>query len=84
MKAGPITYPALMDGREGAYGVVIPDLPGCVAMGYTVENALNNARDAMKDWMEEIDERGLHISPPSPVDTIEVPEGAWLTSVQRT
>ena len=83
MEAAPITYPALMDGREGAFGVVIPDLPGCVAMGYTVEDALNSARDAMQDWMEEMENAGLHISPPSPVDTIEVPEDCWLASVQR-
>ena len=41
-----LRYPALVDGREGAYGVVFPDLPGCVAMGYTVEDALINAEDA--------------------------------------
>ena len=76
METQPRTYPALMDGHEGAYGIAFPDLPGCVAMGYTIE-------DAMKDWMEEMDKRGRHISPPSPVDTIEVPEDCWLTSVQR-
>ena len=77
------TYPALMDGHEGAYGVVFPDLPGCVAMGYTVEGALNNARDAMKDWMEEMEKAGHYISPPSPPHSVEVPEDCWLTSVQR-
>ena len=76
-------YPALMDGHEGAYGVVFPALPGCVAMGYTIKDALNNAKDAMKDWMEEMEEDGLHISPPSPLLSVDVPEGSWLTSVQR-
>ena len=76
-------YPALMDGRDGAYGVVFPDLPGCVAMGYTVEDALNNASDAMKDWMEEMENEGLYISPPSSPHSVDIPEGSWLTSVQH-
>ena len=45
-----LRYTALVDGREGAYGVVFPDLPGCVAMGYTVEDALINAEDALRDY----------------------------------
>ena len=52
-----LRYPALMDSREGAYGVVFPDLPGCAAMGYTVEDAIVNAEDAMRDWMEEMEEK---------------------------
>ena len=36
-------YPALIDGEAGAYGVVFPDLPGCVAMGSTIDEALGNA-----------------------------------------
>ena len=28
-------YPALIDGDEGAYGVVFPDIPGVGAMGHT-------------------------------------------------
>ena len=40
-----LRYPALLDGEEGAYGVVFPDLPGCVAMGHTVSEALLHAEE---------------------------------------
>jgi len=33
-------YTALIDGEAGAYGVSFPDLPGCVAMGRTVDEAV--------------------------------------------
>jgi len=38
-----IRYVALIDGEAGAYGVVIPDLPGCTAMGAGVDEAMINA-----------------------------------------
>ncbi len=36
-------YNGLMDGTKGNYGVVIPDLPGCTAMGRTIDEAIRNA-----------------------------------------
>ena len=37
------SFTALIDGRTGAYGVYFPDLPGCTAMGATLEEAVVNA-----------------------------------------
>lgn len=45
-------YTVLIDGQEGGYGVVVPDFPGCTAMGATVEEALAHVVDAMRDWAE--------------------------------
>jgi predicted RNase H-like HicB family nuclease len=45
-------YVALIDGKAGAYGVVFPDLPGCTAMGKTVDQAIANAAEALRDWIE--------------------------------
>jgi predicted RNase H-like HicB family nuclease len=57
-------YTALLDGRAGAYGVVFPELDGCAAMGATVEEALTNAANALRDWVEVTEEAGEKI--PSP------------------
>jgi predicted RNase H-like HicB family nuclease len=57
-------YIALIDGKAGAYGVVFPDLPGCTAMGKTVEEALANAAEALRDWFEVTEENGE--TPPAP------------------
>lgn len=46
-------YIGLIDGKKGAYGVVIPDLPGCTAMGKTVDEALRNAVGAARVWAED-------------------------------
>jgi predicted RNase H-like HicB family nuclease len=44
-------YVALLDGAEGAYGIVVPDLPGCTAMGDTIEAAIAHAIEAVRDWI---------------------------------
>ena len=35
----------------GGYLVTFPDLPGCLADGETIEEALQEARDAFEAWM---------------------------------
>ena len=42
-------YPIAIESgnRRQAYGVVVPDLPGCFSAGATLEEALSNAREAI-------------------------------------
>ena len=43
----------------GGYLVTMPDLPGCVADGATLEEAISEARDAFLAWsMAEMEDRG--------------------------
>ena len=74
-------YPALIDGEKSAYGVVFPDLPGCNGMGSTIEDAIQDAQDAMPLWMEVMEEGGRPIPEPSALEDVEVPEGSTLTSI---
>jgi predicted RNase H-like HicB family nuclease len=46
-------YVALIDGKQGAYGVVVPDLPGCTSAGKTVDQAYRNAIEAVRLWVED-------------------------------
>ena len=41
-----------------------PKLPGCITCGQTLENALANALDAKKAWLEAALEDGLVIQEP--------------------
>ncbi|MDP9372913.1 MAG: type II toxin-antitoxin system HicB family antitoxin [Chloroflexota bacterium] len=40
------------DPEEGGYTVTVPALPGCITEGDTVEEALTNAREAIKCHLE--------------------------------
>ena len=57
-------YPALIDGETGAYGVTFPDLPGVVAMGATLDEALLNAEEALRDYATETEKDGRPIVAP--------------------
>src|SRR6266540_2486760 len=83
-------YVALMDGKRGGYGVVFPDLPGCTAMGKTVEEALRNASDAAREWAQAVRETNNgQVPKPRPIDVVRndpetreaLAEGAALVMV---
>jgi predicted RNase H-like HicB family nuclease len=46
-------YVALVDGKPGAYGVTVPDLPGCTSGGATTDQALRRAVEAVRLWAED-------------------------------
>ncbi|MEO7067741.1 MAG: type II toxin-antitoxin system HicB family antitoxin [Rhodanobacter sp.] len=37
---------------KNAYGVVVPDLPGCFSAGDTMDEAISNTEEAILAWME--------------------------------
>jgi len=63
-------YTILIDGKKGAYGVVVPDMPGCTAMGGTIEEALANAVAAMRDWAEVTEEAGAAVPAPRDAEAV--------------
>jgi predicted RNase H-like HicB family nuclease len=55
------------------YSAYVPDLPGCVATGATVEEAERLIRKAIELHLEGLREDGTPIPPPSSrVDYVEV------------
>ena len=56
--------------EEGGYTVTVPALPGCISEGDTVEEALENIRDAIAGYIASLRKHGK----PIPVETsVEVP-----------
>jgi predicted RNase H-like HicB family nuclease len=82
-------YIALIDGKKGAYGIAFPDLPGCTAMGATIEAALTHAADSLRDWIEGAEEAGETIPAAHALEALRgdpevataLAEGAALASV---
>ncbi len=63
-------YIAIVDGKPGVFGVVIPDLPGCTSGGRTVEAALRNADEAINLWVEDAHADGETIPEPRSVEEL--------------
>lgn len=53
------------DTDEGGFVVSFPELPGCVTVGDTLQEAYDNAVDAKKEWLLAALEDGYAISEPS-------------------
>ena len=75
------SYPAFVDGQAGAYGVTFPDLPGIVAMGETIDDAVSNAEEALRDYVTEAESDGVQLAEASPIEGVLAPDGFMLASI---
>ncbi len=51
-----------------AWGVVVPDLPGCFSAGDTMDEAVINASEAITGWIEAVLDDGGDIPMPDAID----------------
>lgn len=75
---------AIEPGTESsAWGVAVPDLPGCFSAGDTLDEAMENAREAIDLHVETMIEDGLNIPAARPLSVLQAdPEYAgWVWAV---
>ena len=66
-------YAIVIERAEGNYSAYVPDLPGCVATGATVEEVETQIREAIEFHLEGLREDGLPVpQPASRVDYVEI------------
>ena len=78
-----LTYPACFypdPEKEGAYAVVVPDLPGCVSGGDTLAEAILMGTDAASGWVLDELEDGNSAPLASPLSSI-VPDTGGFVSI---
>lgn len=69
------------DCDEGGFVASYPDLPGCITCGETEEEALKNALDAKKAWLEAALEENIEIPEP---DSLEAYSGQFKLRLPRS
>ena len=57
--------------KRHAYGVVVPDLPGCFSAGDTLEEALVNAQEAILLQLEALLDEGESVPEPSKLTVLQ-------------
>jgi len=77
-----MNYPVVIHkDRKSDYGVSVPDLPGCVSAGATVDEALAMVREAIELHLEGIIEEGGVIPLPTPIERLradpDYADGTW-------
>jgi predicted RNase H-like HicB family nuclease len=66
-------YAVVIEKAESNYSAYVPDLPGCVATGATIEEVESEIREAITFHIEGMREDGLDIpEPTSQVEYIEL------------
>lgn len=66
-------YAIVIEKAEGNFSACVPDLPGCVATGATVEEIESEIREAMAFHLDGLRADGLPVPPgDSQVDYVEV------------
>ena len=73
-----ITVRPLSKEEGGGYLVEYPEIPGCMSDGETIEEALANGREALRDCLEVFRESGQ--KPPSP----GIEAAQWRQRLPRT
>jgi predicted RNase H-like HicB family nuclease len=58
-------YAVVIEKGEGNYGAYVPDLPGCVATGQTIEETERSIQEAIEFHLEGMRADGLPIPEPS-------------------
>jgi predicted RNase H-like HicB family nuclease len=67
-------YAVVIEKAEGNYSAYVPDLPGCVATGATIEEVESELREAIALHIEGMREDGLAV--PEPTSQVEYIESA--------
>ncbi|WP_448207968.1 type II toxin-antitoxin system HicB family antitoxin [Azospirillum sp. sgz302134] len=78
-------YPILIEpgSADTAFGVVVPDLPGCFSAGDTLDEAIDAAKEAAAAWIDAALDDGTPLPAPSSLEAVrDLPDYAgWTVGV---
>lgn len=78
-------YPIAIESgdEQHAFGVAVPDLPGCFSAGDTLDEAIDNAREAIELWLETVIDDGGSVPAPRPISEHQSDPGyaGWIWAV---
>ncbi|HEV7921628.1 MAG TPA: type II toxin-antitoxin system HicB family antitoxin [Thermoanaerobaculia bacterium] len=57
-------YVVIVEKGDTSYGAYVPDLPGCVAVGETRDEAMQLIREAIELHIDSLRENGEHVPEP--------------------
>jgi predicted RNase H-like HicB family nuclease len=64
MSGNSMEYVVIVEQGDTSFGAYVPDLPGCVAVGETRDEAMDLIREAIEMHIESLRENGEPVPPP--------------------
>ncbi|MEO8964246.1 MAG: type II toxin-antitoxin system HicB family antitoxin [Gammaproteobacteria bacterium] len=77
----PFTIRHLSNEEGGGYLIEFPDLPGCMSDGETMDEAIENGKNAIHAWIESAKEMKRAIPKPG---ELENQSGKWVQRVPKS
>ena len=77
----PFITSVLPEAEGGGYLIEYPDLPGCMSDGETIQEAIENGKDAVRSWVETAKAHGDEIPAPGSSSTSS---GRWVQRVPKS
>ena len=56
----------------------VPDLPGCITTGNSIDDAIEMITDAASGWLVVAEDEGNEIPAPTPQHKLDIPENAKI------
>ena len=80
-------YPVIFEKCENSYSAYVPDLPGCIAVGNTLEEARESIAEAIEFHIEALREAGYPVPVPSvqnhPINPKDDKDNEWSPEINR-
>ncbi|MEI6702416.1 MAG: type II toxin-antitoxin system HicB family antitoxin [Deltaproteobacteria bacterium] len=69
----------------GGFAITFPDLPGCMSDGETIEETIQNGREAFEAWVAAVTDLKRPVPPPTarPAELVDV-SGRFVTRLPKT
>jgi predicted RNase H-like HicB family nuclease/predicted RNA binding protein YcfA (HicA-like mRNA interferase family) len=65
--AALMRYAIVIEKADGNYSAYVPDLPGCIATGDTIERVEREIRDAIRFHIQGLEDDGLPVPQPTSI-----------------
>ena len=72
-------YAIVVERAGDNYSAYVPDLPGCITTGATVDEVLVNIQEAISSHLEAMEELGIPIPEPTTPSEVVVTDGTAHT-----
>ena len=60
----------------------VPDLPGCITTGSSIDDAIEMITDAASGWLVVAEDEGNEIPAPTPQHKLDIPENATCSTIR--
>jgi len=63
-------YTVIIEKTESGYSAYVPDLPGCITVGESIDQIKQHIKEAIELYIEELESEGKNIPEPNTLSEI--------------